>query len=222
LEKSSKSDIVGAEPIKPPSEEDVKARFWIDVRPPIPAETVEEARTLAERIAASDKRMVFDYFELGRLVASVVSLGNSIREFARNIDRHGFGFVTLSWAHRLYLEVQNNYDTVEDFVAFLHQRYGRVTWRAVKFFLGGEVGVIDEAQSAEEEWAAHKTGIKYLRWKNEALLDETEEVQLDRTTGTIRRKGPIIDPKEFDLCPVCDGKGWIRKTLAPRAEPLAV
>jgi hypothetical protein len=55
---------------------------------------------------------------------------------------------------------------------------------------------------ARSEWQNHLDAVNDQRAENAELLVQTEEIELDRETGTIHRKGPIVDPLEFDLCPI--------------------
>ncbi len=64
---------------------------------------------------------------------------------------------------------------------------------------------------SKADWERSQALIKEQREINGKLLAETEEIHLDRMTGTIIRRLPKARLQDIDICPTCNGRGWIKK-----------
>src|SRR2546422_8608585 len=94
----------------------------VDLRPLADRERrlVNEAQTLATKIAENDKRSLQHYYDLGKIVADMADTSSSIsiRRLAELINRRGFGYSTLSDSKLFYNYVKKRFQgSVQDFIS---------------------------------------------------------------------------------------------------------
>ncbi len=103
---------------------------------------LDTLKELCEAVSKAEGEVIKRYYDLGETVTVFTAVNNvSIREIARQLNRKGFGHVTLSLAVQFFGLVQSEYHgDVEKFLERTRQRFDttKVSWRLVILLLERE------------------------------------------------------------------------------------